>query len=83
MLVVKAIIPESPFIAKEGENKQLHCILEASEAPPPGPYGNIFACTKPVCEIVKTGKNITVSREKKGILLYFIHTVKGRVVLKI
>lgn len=72
---VTEIIPESPFIAKEGERKQLHCILEASEGPPPASYGNVFAYPNPPpFELLKTGKNITVSKETKG--LQAITTVK-------
>ena len=83
LLLVTEIIPESPFIAKEGERKQLHCILEASEGPPPASYGNVFAYPNPPpFELLKTGKNITVSKETKGTCLYFLHTVKGRVILK-
>ena len=67
-LTVKEVIPESPFVGIEGEKKQLHCILEASEPPAPSSYGNVFVYPHPPgYTLVETGKNITVTKSIRGL----------------
>ena len=62
------VIPENPFIGIEGERKQLHCILEASELPAPTSYGNVYVFPQPHTQkLVETGKNITVTKALRGL----------------
>ena len=65
---MKEVIPESPFLGTEGERRQLHCILEASEAPAPTSYGNVFVFPQPhTYKLVENGTRITVTKATRGL----------------